>query len=188
MNSRTCRRVFVVALTMISFLSFAYALRAADQTKSTEGVVTKVDHDTKTVVVKTADGTEHTMHLAGETVVHGGDETYKGADDSARGLKEGSHVVVHYTTKGTEDTAEEIDNIGKGGLKESEGTITKFDRGARTMTIKTADGTEETYHLTAHAADDAGKDTADAAKKSAHATVYYTENAGRKVAHFFKAM
>jgi len=188
MNSRTSRHAFVFVLTMISFLSFAYVLRATDQTSSTEGVVTKIDHATKTVVVKTADGTEHTMHLVDRTVVQGGKETYKGADESASGLKEGSQVVVHYTTKGTEDTAEEIDDVGKGGLKVSEGTITKLDRGARTMTIKTADGTEETYHLTAHAAADAGKDTADAAKKSAHATVYYTGQAGHKVAHFFKAM
>jgi lysyl-tRNA synthetase class I len=64
--------------------------------------------------------------------------------------------------------------------------VTKFDRGARTMTIKTTDGTEETYRLTEHATEDAGKDTEDTAKKSAHATVYYSEEAGHKVAHFFK--
>ena len=85
-------------------------------------------------------------------------------------------------------TAEEVDHIGKDGLKTSEGTITKFDRGTRTMTIKTADGTEQTYRLTEHAAEDAGKDTGDAAKKSAHATVYYSDEAGHKVAHFFKTI
>lgn len=188
MNSRACHPVFAVVLTMISVLSFAHSLRATENTTSTEGVITRIDHATKTVVVKTADGTEHTMHLVGRTVVHGGNESYKGADESERGLKEGSQVVVHYSKRGTEETAEEIDNVGKDGLKESEGIITKFDRGTKTMTIKTADGTEETFHLTEHAADDAGKDTADAAKKSAHATVYYTEEAGHKVAHFFKTM
>jgi hypothetical protein len=54
------------------------------------------------------------------------------------------------------------------------------------MTIKVADGTEETYRLTEHAAEDAGIETEDAAKKSAHAIVYYSEEVGRKVAHFFK--
>lgn len=188
MNSRTFRQVLIVAVTIISFLSVAKVLKAEEKTASAEGVVTKIDNAAKTVLIKTADGTEHTMHLVGRTVVHGGKETYKGAEESARGLKEGSQVVVHYTKSGTEETAEEIDHVGKDGLKTSEGTITKLDRGARTISIKTADGAEETYHLTEHAADDAGKDTGDAAKKSAHATVFYSEEAGRKVAHFFKAI
>lgn len=56
------------------------------------------------------------------------------------------------------------------------------------MTIKTADGTEQTYRLTERAAEDAGKDTDDAAKTSTHVTVYYSEEAGHKVAHFFKSI
>jgi len=186
MDSRTSRQVLVAAVAVISFLGLANIASAIEPTSSAEGVVTKVDHAAKTVAVKTADGTEHTLHLVGRTVVHGATDTYKGAEDSARGLKEGSQVVVHYTKQGTEETAEEIDRVGKDGLKTSEGTITKLDRGGKTISIKTADGTEETYRLTEHAADDAGKGTADAAKKSAHATVYYTDEAGHKVAHFFK--
>lgn len=188
MNSRTFRRAFLVAAVVISLFGFENTLKAIEKTTSVEGLVTRIDHAAKTMVVKGADGTEHTMHLVARTVVHGGKETYRGAEGAGRGLKEGSQVVVHYTKQGTEETAEEIDRVGKDGLKTSEGTITKFDRGARTMTVKTADGTEETYRLTEHAADDAGKDTEDAAKKSAHATVYYSEEAGHKVAHFFKTI
>ena len=188
MNSRTSRRVLIVAVTLVSLFSFAGVLRAIEKTSSVEGIVTKIDRAAKTMAVKAADGTEHTMHLVARTVVHGGQETYKGAEGAARGIQEGSQVVVHYTKQGTDETAEEIDHIGKDGLKTSEGTITKFDRDARTMTIKTADGTEETYRLTEHASEDAGKDTDDAAKKSAHATVYYSEEAGHKVVHFFKTI
>lgn len=188
MNVGTCRRVLVAVFGLISVFGLAASLCAIEPTKASEGVVTKIDRGAKTVVVKTADGAEHTMHLVARTVVHGGKETYKGADGAARGLQEGSHVVVHYTTQGADETAEEIDRVGKDGLSTSEGTITKFDRGARTMTIKTADGTEQTYRLTEHAAEDAGKDTGDAAKKSAHVTVYYSGEAGHKVAHFFKSL
>ncbi len=188
MNSGTFSRVFIVALAVISFLGFASTLKAIEKTTSVEGIVTKIDHAAKTVAVKAADGTEHTMHLVGRTVVLGGKETYKGTESAARGLQEGSQVVVHYTKQGTVETAEEIDHIGKDGMKTSEGTITKFDRGTRTITVKAADGTEQTYRMTEHAADDAGKDTEDAAKKSAHATVYYSEDAGHKVAHFFKTI
>jgi hypothetical protein len=186
MNSGTSRRVLTVAVVVISLFGFAGILRATDKIASVEGLVTKVDRAAKTVVVKAADGTEHTMHLVERTVVHGGKATYKGAEEAARGLQEGSQVVVHYTEQGTDETAEEIDRVGKDGLKASEGTITRFDRGARTMTIKTADGTEETYRLSEHATEDAGIDTEDAAKKSAHATVYYSEEAGHKIAHYFK--
>jgi hypothetical protein len=101
-------------------------------------------------------------------------------------LKEGSEVAVHYTAKGTEETAGEIDNIGKDGLKVAEATVTRIDRGAKTLAVKTADGTEETYRLTDSAAKDAGRDIAEGAEKSAKVTVYYTEEAGHKVAHFFK--
>jgi len=54
------------------------------------------------------------------------------------------------------------------------------------MAVKTADGTEDTFRLTDHAAADAGKGIAKGTEKSAKVTVYYTEQAGKKVAHFFE--
>ena len=149
------------------------------------GTISKVDSKTKTVVVKAADGTEHTFHFLGSTVVHGAEKTAVGADDTFKGLKEGSEVLVHYTAKGTEKTAVEVDHIGKDGLKVADGTVTKVDREGKTIAIKTASGTDETFHLTAHATEDAGKDIAKGSEKSTKVTVYYTEEGGRKVAHFF---
>jgi len=186
MNPGASRRVLTVAVAIISLLSLAVSLRAVEKTSSVEGIVIKIDRAAKTVMVKGADGTEHTMHLVGRTVVYGGDETHKGAEETARGLQEGSKVVVHYTKQGTDETAEEIDRIGTDGLKMSEGTITTFDRDARTMIIRIANGTEEIYQLTDHAIEDARIQTEDAAKTSAHAIVYYSEEAGNKVAHYFK--
>ncbi|HYL35518.1 MAG TPA: hypothetical protein VEV17_06365 [Bryobacteraceae bacterium] len=150
------------------------------------GEVRKVDSATKTVVVKLADGTEHTFHFVKRTAVHGAQDTAAGAQDAFHGLKEGSQVAVHYTAKGTEETAEEVDNVGKDGLKATEATVTHFDRGAKTMAVKTADGTEQTFKLTDKAARDAGQDIAQGTEKSTKVTVYYTEDAGHKVAHFFK--
>jgi len=150
------------------------------------GAVLRTDAAAKTVVVKLADGTEHTFHFVKRTTVHGAQGTAAGATDAFRGLKEGSEVAVHYTAQGTEETAEEIDNIGKDGLKVTEATVTHIDRGAKTLALKTADGAEETHRLTDSAAKDAGKDIAAGAEKSAKVTVYYTEEGGHKVAHFFK--
>lgn len=61
-----------------------------------------------------------------------------------------------------------------------------MDRAGKTLAVKTADGTEDTFRLSGHAATDAGKDIAKGSEKSAKVTVYYTEGAGKKVAHFFE--
>jgi hypothetical protein len=169
-------------------ISFAaVALFAADDVvTAVEGTVKKVDAGTKTVVVKTADGTEHTVHFASKTAVHGWDASEAGAKDGMHGVKEGSHVVVHYTVKGTEKTAQEMDRIGDGGLKVTEGTVSKIDRGTKTLAVKTADGAEATYKITDHAVVDAGKETGKAIEKASKVTVYYTEEGGKKVVHFFK--
>ena len=52
--------------------------------------------------------------------------------------------MVHYTTRGTEDTAVEIDKIGKDGLKAMDGAIKGVDRGGKKLVVKTADGTDST--------------------------------------------
>jgi preprotein translocase subunit YajC len=168
----------IIAAALLAPLSFG-----ADVVTAVHGTITKVDSGTKTVVVKTADGTEHTVHFVAKTTVHGTDAAAK---DSFHGLKEGSEVVAHYTVKGTEKTGVEFDKVGKEGLKETEGTVTKIDRGAKVIAVKTADGTEQTFKMSEHAAEDTGKDVGKAVEKSAKVSVYYTEEAGKKVAHFFE--
>ena len=160
------------------------ALAAQDVASAVEGTVKKVDSGAKTVVVKTADGAEHTFHFLGRTIVHGTEATAKGSKDAFHGLKEGSEVAVHYTAKGGRATADEVDQIGKDGLKVIEGTISHIDRGAKTIGVKTADGAEETYRLADRAAKDIGKDVGEGAEKSGKVTVYYTEEGGHKIAHF----
>jgi hypothetical protein len=150
------------------------------------GVVIKVDSAAKTVVVKVADGTEHTLHFVKRTTVQGAQDIAAGAEDVFRGVKEGAEVAVHYTAEGAEETAEEVDNIGKDGLKAAEATVTHIDRGAKTLAAKTADGAEVTYRLTDSAAKHAGKDIKEGAEKTGKVTVYYTEEGGRKVVRFFK--
>ena len=182
------RRTLAIGLAFLFGLFGATALVAQDVVSAVSGTVTKVDSATKTVVVKSADGTEHTFHFAERTTVQGADASAAGAKDTFHGVKEGSEVVVHYSKKGTEETAEEIDRVGKDGLKVTEGTVSKIDRGGKTLVVKTAAGTEETFRLTDHAAKDAGKGIGEGAEKSGKVTVYYTEKAGHKVAHFFKAL
>jgi hypothetical protein len=93
----------VVTVTMLATVERA----SADVfTKEVSGVVKKVDKDSKTMVVKTADGTEHTIKYTDKT-------TIEGAKDAAGDVKEGAHVSVKYTEKGGEKTAVGVKDVGK---------------------------------------------------------------------------
>jgi len=84
----------------------AFLCVAQDVVSVVHGTVTKMDHSTKTVVVKTADGTEHAIKATGQT-------TYQGTKEGFDGLKEGTEVVVHKTGKGAEETGLEIGKSAK---------------------------------------------------------------------------
>jgi hypothetical protein len=175
-----------LALVSVFALTTSLSLAAQDVVHAVNGTVKKVDAGTKTLVVETKDGTEHTFHYASNVTVDGAKDTAHGTVDAAHGIAVGSKVAVHYTSVGAKDTVHEIDNIGDDGLKATDGTVSHVDRGAKTIAVKTADGTEETFHMTDRAAKDTGKGIAEGADKSAKVTVYYTEKAGTKTAHFIK--
>jgi hypothetical protein len=173
---------YCLAVGLVCGLFACAAFAVDDVSSAVVATVKTVDKGTKTVVVKTADGTEHTFHFLGRTIAHGAEATAHGTKDAFEGIKEGDDVVVHYTVKGAEKTAEEVDHVGKDGLKASVVVVKSVDRGAKTVTVKTAEGGEETYHLTVRAAKETGKGL----DKAGKVTVYYTEDAGKKVAHYFK--
>jgi hypothetical protein len=152
------------------------------------GTITKIDSGAKTVVVKTADGTEHTLHFVAKTTVNGAEATATGSKDAFHGLTEGSEVVAHYTAKGSEETAVEVDKIGKGGWHVVEGTVTHVSEDGKTVVVKAADGTEHTFKVVGHGTIVSAKDIGKGADKSAKVTVYYTESAGKKIAHFFEKL
>jgi hypothetical protein len=72
---------------VISLIAAAVICAAQDVVSIVHGSVKKVDSATKTVVVKTADGTEHTIKVTGQT-------TYKGTKAGLDGRKEGTEVVA----------------------------------------------------------------------------------------------
>ncbi len=173
---------------MLVLLAFtcSLGLAAQDVVSAVDGSVKKIDAASKVVVVKTADGTEHTFHYADDLVVHGRKDSVKGTRDALHGVSEGSEVAVHYSEVGGRETAHEIDRLGGDGLKVTEGTVSHVDRAGRKVSIKTADGTEESFDLTRRAAKDTGKDVVEGADKTAKVSVYYTEDAGKKTVHFIK--
>ena len=147
------------------------------------GTVKKIDATAKAVVVTTDKGNEEVVSLTDKTVVHG---TAAGATGAFHGLTEGSTIVVHATGSGAKKTALEVDAIGKDGMKAVDGTVSKIGAGGKTVVVKLADGTEETFETTGHAAAQIASATAAGTERVAKVTVHYTEEGGKKVAHFFK--
>jgi hypothetical protein len=175
-------RKYLVSSMLVGWVVCS-ANAADDVAGAVVGTAKVVDKATKTVVVKTAEGTEHTFHFIGKTVAHGAVATANGSKDAFDGMKEGDDVIVHYTVKGAEKTAREVDHVGKDGLKMSVVAVKSVDHAAKTVTVKTAEGGEETYRLTDKAVHETGKGL----KEGGKTTVYYTEETGKKIAHYFKA-
>jgi arginine repressor len=185
-------------LLIVALVSGLVASAAAqDVMHILSGVVTKVDKDAKTIGVKTADGTEHVFKYTEKTGIHGFKEVDKGvkagALDTYFAGKEGTQVTVRYTKKGADEVAMGVDDLGKDSQKMAKGTVTKVDKAAHTMTIKTEDGTEQTFSVSKDAARDSEKGvvkgwdyTAAKAKDGDKVVVHYTESAGKKIAHFFE--
>ncbi|HXY08372.1 MAG TPA: hypothetical protein VEI52_11060 [Terriglobales bacterium] len=99
----------VVIACLFAFFAVALCQIASadeDMVHVISGVVKHVDKDSKTMVVKTADGTEHTVKWTGKTTWESGKETGKG-------VKEGSQVSVKYTEKAGEKTAVGVKDLGK---------------------------------------------------------------------------
>jgi hypothetical protein len=107
-------------LSVLLVLTLGIALQSAsaeDVFHSVSGVVKSIDKGTKTVVVKAADGTEHTIKYTDQTVVKGAKDTGKGVEkgsvDAYMGAKVGSEVTVKYTEKAGEKTAVGVKDAGK---------------------------------------------------------------------------
>jgi len=90
---------------------------AQDVVHALNGIVKSIDKDSKTVVVKAADGTEHTIKYTDQTAVKSAKETGKGVEkasvDTYLGTKVGTKVTVNYTEKAGEKTAVGIKDAGK---------------------------------------------------------------------------
>ena len=162
-------------LVALVAVCFAVVAQGAD-TNVITGTVEKVDSGAKTIAVKTADGTVETVKFTEKTSVHGLKDAAKGADLAG---KEGGHVIVHTVGEGSEKTAHSVEWVGDKTVHTTEGTVEDVGKGSKTVAVKTADGTKETFDVADHA-------VVSGAKKGEHVTVYYTEEAGKKIAHVFK--
>jgi hypothetical protein len=113
-----------VLLAGLMALALAIGLQSAfaeDVAHLMSGVVKSVDKGTKTFVVKTADGTEHTIKWTDATAVKGAKDTGKGVEkgsvDTYLGAKKGTQVTVEYTEKAGDKTATGVKDASKATAK-----------------------------------------------------------------------
>ncbi len=150
---------------------------AQDLVNIVYGTIKKVNSTTKTIVVKTADGTEHTIKVTDGATV-------KGTKEGFNGLKEGTQIVARTTGKGADETAMEVGKISEDGFKATDGTVKKFDKDAKTIVVNDVHGAKKTFELGGKALEDAGKATGAGIAKGTIVTVYYTEERGEKIAYY----
>ena len=105
------RVALIVAFAALLTISLCPTVSAQDDVfHIVKGTVKHIDKDTKTMVVKAGDGTEHTIKWTDKTTVDGG-------KDIGDGIKEGSKVSVKYTEKAGDKTAVGVKDVGKGVAK-----------------------------------------------------------------------
>lgn len=178
----------IIIAAVLAFLTLPTLCDADVVVRAVHGTVDSLGSAGKTVVVKTAEGAKFTLHAASTTAVYGLDGAATGAKATFKGITAGTEVVAHYSMEGAKYTATSLRAVGGAGLRVTEGTVHAIDRGARTVAVKTADGSVQTFTLAAHATATASKSTAKAVTTGATVIVYSTETAGRKVAHLVRAL
>ena len=100
--------MLALAIAALVLITAASQILSAEEdvVQIVSGVVKHVDKDAKTMVVKTSDGTEHTIKWAGKT-------TWEGTKETGKGIKEGSQMTVKYTEKAGEKTAVGVRDLCK---------------------------------------------------------------------------
>ena len=105
-------RVALLAAVAVLLTAGAWQRASAEEdlVHMVKGTVKSVDKGTKTMVVKTADGTEQTIKWTDKTTVEGG-------KDVGEGVAEGSKVTVKYIEKAGEKTAVGVKAAAKATAK-----------------------------------------------------------------------
>jgi hypothetical protein len=184
------------ALLLIFCVALAVPAFTQDAVHAVSGAVTRVDKTGKTIAIKTSDGSEQVFKFTERTAIRATAEAEKGVKNGALDTyfagKEGTRVVVRYMGKGADKTATVVEDFGKDALKTGRGTVTHVDRAARTVSVKTDSGAEETYKLGSEAVveTDNGvvRGSRYVAKEGDKVAVHYTEQEGAKIVRLFQKL
>lgn len=98
--------LIVILFLFVGVPSWRAASAQEDVVHIVSGIVKHIDRDTRTIVVKSDEGVEHTVKWTDKT-------TWEGTKESGKGIKDGSKVAVKYTEKAGEKTAVGIKDAAK---------------------------------------------------------------------------
>jgi uncharacterized protein with PhoU and TrkA domain len=153
------------------------------------------------IVLRTAEGKQHTVEVTPETKVaslHDGMvEIGKGTESvakvTAKEVKDGTMVAVHFTEKEGKLVASEVKRGSKAVVKETKVIVKKVDETGRKVIVQTEDGAEHVYEVGKEATIATGDKIVDIGKLSGakiaegtKATIHFSEQQGQKMLHFFK--
>jgi len=100
----------VCLFAFVAVAAWQVAFAGEDVVHMVSGIVKHVDKDAKTMVVKSEDGTEHTVKWTEKT-------SWESTKEAGKDLKEGSKVSVKYTEKAGEKTAVGVKDVSKEAAK-----------------------------------------------------------------------
>lgn len=84
--------LIVILLLFVGVVSWRAASAQEDVVHIASGFVKHIDRDTRTIVVKTDEGVEHTVKWTDKT-------TWEGTKESGKGIKDGSATVLEYVPR-----------------------------------------------------------------------------------------
>ena len=108
--SRGRGSLMVCLFAFVALAAWQVAFAGEDVVHMVSGIVKHVDKDAKTMVVKSEDGTEHTVKWTEKT-------SWESTKEAGKDIKEGSKVSVKYTEKAGEKTAVGVKDVSKDAAK-----------------------------------------------------------------------
>jgi len=132
------------------FFLFTLAANAQEVVHALCGTIRSIDSDAKTLTVSTDDGTARLFkESTNSNLSLDFDKRIRAEATTADAFtKSGVRVIVYYFGEGDILTTVALQDLGTGPFEERNGTVVRFDRHERVLTLRNASGVEETFHLT----------------------------------------
>ena len=114
------------------------------------GTVSSIDATSKTITVKTDDGSEGLFKDSTDAKIPIDFNRDLRAQTTAADAfaKTGTRVIVYYFGNGDVRTAVSLQSLGAGAMMKSSGTVMKFDRHKHLLTVLTNSGAKEVFEIT----------------------------------------
>ena len=139
----------VLRATCLSLgLLAAHFAAAQEIVHALSGTVEKIDPAAKTLLLKTNDGSEGLFQLPTGAGNMEFDHEVKARTTPAVTFTEtGTEVILYFYGNGDVRTAVAVQNLGNTHLLNTEGTVTRFDKHRRALTIRTTAGAVQNFQV-----------------------------------------